>query len=112
MFGAPTPDSPFIPTLKDPIAEPAPVFQSSGMIIVPPVVMKKGKWVVYEDHVGIIAGMKEFPAIEVHFVDKNGETVTSAMVNYTHVRLAKHLEIPEKRRHEDPIYAAMILGYV
>lgn len=73
--------------------------------------LKKGKWVMWENKIAIVANIKEFPAVEIHFVDDIGETTGAAMVNFNHLRLAKHSEIPEKRRHPDHVYANVILGY-
>lgn len=78
----------------------------------PQVEVTIGKWVVWNHQVGIVASVIGFPVIEVHLVDADGATISATPAHVQDVRLARYLEIPEKRRPADYAYAASALGYV
>lgn len=76
-----------------------------------PVLMARGKWVVYENKVAIVAGIEASGIAELHFVNDVGVTVGSLPVPVGQFRLAKYLEIPAARRPADANWAAS-LGYI
>ena len=67
-------------------------FPSTTMLV-------RGKWIVAQNKVGIIANILPDNFVEVHFVNAIGITVGSLPVPASEVRLALYDEIPEARRH-------------
>jgi hypothetical protein len=88
-----------------------PVFELGPQTVRVPVIIKPGKWVTVGGHIGIIASLPDAENVEVHFVDHNGETIGSLVRPLSSIKIAKHIEIPECRRHPDAEYAAGVLGY-
>ena len=91
-----------------------PMFMAPGISYVPPVLLTKGKWVMYRGRVGIVADVAAASGIELHLVNPDdGCTTETLFVNVNDITFAKFLDIPEcRRRGIDPAYAAAYLGYV
>lgn len=95
--------------MADPVGKP--IFELGPQTIRVPVIIKPGKWVTVAGHIGIIASIPDAENVEVHFVDEKGETIGSLIRPLSSIQIAKHLEIPECRRHPNAEYAAGVLGY-
>lgn len=76
------------------------------------VIIKKLKWVVcYDQYLGIITKVLDNNVVEVDYVDSEGLTYASDKVPFGNIRLARFLEIPEKRRVGLTAAQAAVLGY-
>lgn len=73
--------------------------------------VKTGKWVVHgpTKQPGILTGVADFPIINVMLVNEVGEDYRAVTCTLADIRIAKLLEIPEKRR-PTPLHGAS-LGY-
>lgn len=80
--------------------------------VAPPILLAKGKWIVWKDRVGILYDVADGGvAAIIHLTnDPAGETVGQLQVPVGELRIAKYTEIPAKRRPADPM-AALRLGY-
>lgn len=76
----------------------------------PATFLTKGKWVVADAKVGIIADLSNNGFAEVHLVNGAGETIGSLHAPVGQIRIATYLEIPATRRPPD-LEAAARLGY-
>jgi hypothetical protein len=91
-----------------------PMYMAPSMGYVPPVMLTKGKWVMYRGRVGVVAEVGISGSIELHLVNVDtGITNEVLYVNVNDITFAKFIDIPEcRRRGIDPAYAAAYLGYV
>lgn len=64
----------------------------------PPVMFACGKWVVYNDRLGIITDLSNNGEAQIHLVNNAGETIGSLPAPIGQVRLAKYDEIPASRK--------------
>lgn len=79
--------------------------------VVSPVLLKRLKWVVCSQGVGIVWDFDTSGYAVVHLTDAEGQTIAQVRVRASELRLAKYLEIPKPRRPQSQVYAAT-LGYM
>lgn len=75
-----------------------------------PVLLARGKWVMHEQGIGIIADINAEGICEVHLVDDKGLTFHRLNSHISKVRVARLMEIPEARRPS--VEHGASLGYV
>jgi hypothetical protein len=76
-----------------------------------PSLIKSGKWVYHTrlNLPGILLAAKAFPQLDVMLVNSEGENYQAVQAAISEIRIARLLEIPEKRRPSPEIGAS--LGY-
>lgn len=76
-----------------------------------PGLIKSGKWVFHTrlNLPGILTAAQNFPVLDVMLVNGEGENYQAVQADINDIRIARLLEIPEKRRPTPEIGAA--LGY-
>lgn len=81
-----------------------PAFRAAGLV-------KAGKWVFHQklNLPGILTAASAFPLLDVMLVNGEGENYQSIQADINDIRIARLLEIPEKRRPTPEIGAS--LGY-
>lgn len=80
-----------------------------GFKYLPPVFMKRGKWVVVKGEIGIVADLSNANFAIVHLVDDKGITVKAIQCGINDVRIAKLQDIPLSRR--PTVAVGLELGY-
>lgn len=88
------------------------VMEPQAHVLSPSVVgspLRRGMWVVFGGNTGILVRAKELGIGEVHLVNAAGETVEVVDAPLDSLRQARWDEIPEPRRPEREMAAAM--GY-
>lgn len=75
-----------------------------------PTLLGRGKWIIHENKVGIIADIAQDGMTEIHYVNAIGETVGGLIDHVSKVRVAKITEIPEARRPS--LEKGLALGYL
>lgn len=85
------------------------VIASRSVQYLPPVLLQRGKWVNFQDRIGIVTDVSNAAYIVIDFVDANGITVETGKAPPGLVRLAKLMEIPALRRPDSAV--GQSLGY-
>lgn len=76
-----------------------------------PSLIKSGKWIFHTrlNLPGILTASQNFPVLDVMLVNGEGENYQAVQASLDDIRIARLLEIPEKRRPAPEIGAS--LGY-
>lgn len=69
-----------------------------GSLYVPPTILTKMKWVVYQGHVGIITDLSGAGFIWIDLVQEDGTTYSSVRAPANEVEIAKIVDIPWSRK--------------
>jgi len=80
-----------------------------GFRYLPPVFMKRGKWVVVKGEIGIVADLSNANNAIVHLVDDQGLTVKAIQCGVNELKIAKLKDIPLPRRPTTAV--GLELGY-